>query len=1526
MKQLIALIHLLLIAHLAIACGKVSGKDELAKESGTAGVANPNSPEGSTPGAPPAYVSHTRINPSLLEVTLTKELTSATATNTSNFIFNNGLQAVSVAKKAGEPATLQITTSTQQQINYNLTLLNLTTVESVNLTGVIQITFEGLPSPAITSVAWKDPTNSSNNLPASAYGISLCTLGSGSGSVCTSAPFYNHASLYGNLTPGNAVAYSYRIDAGSWSAEQPIATPLTVSGLADGFHTIYIRGRHTNGYWQAENASDVYTLSWVQDATAPQGVIDPLTQPAAVTASTTFNVRVIGSDVTYFIYCLDNATITDCNSATWQGLSAAPLASLGYGLPIGSYPSNLQPGAVTIRVRAIDASGNLQPSVASGGQYSWVVDTGTVEALFNTTDIAAITTTGTTVSVRVTNIGGAVAYKGKVVAGTDCNAGTGWDALPEITNLSTPITSSGLAANGGYYTICAIGKSLGNQWQGGWTGTATANVVTKYSWVVDTQAPTAAFTWLNDPYAKPTAPTTVTDYQWQVSTSDGVTHYRYAVVSGAGSPCSSATFGAETTVATPIVFSAATTGVNVYKLCVIARDAAGNYQAASAATTEGEWTVDKEPPANNPAFTSVSQSPRSFSVPVIEFAIDNGSAPNDAYFYKVEVSTSSGFGSLISSQTVESCKSETSANCPATLSTKTVTVTVDPYTQGSVYARIQAGDKAGNYRADYGTASAEHYVVGKITGTVRTTAGAAISGVSVRMLDSDGTSLAALYPDQSTNGAGQFTFSNVRTAKNRYRVAAAMSDATYRPAMKRGIAVREEGALGNTISNIGNMILVAQTATTPQTIVGKIIDAEDGWMLGYAQVRLVDWQGNTVGSPVRTVYASLGGITDCDTVTPAGDPPTNIPKMNSANGGICGDYTFTNVTPGTYAIEVTGVSWGTTNQTYNDLRQENIVVSDTGEQKYLVLRAGGSSASLVYDPMQHAFRNGPAIINSPNNGAHGFRIPTGVYANKYMLIDGDSTATQIYNPVDNGQFNGPALTQTANTGSFTIAINAGTHNGKFMIYHGGRVDASLYNPADNTMVAAGAPTNLPLALGAGAHSFAITSGTETGKFLIVRGGGFNQVYMYDPVAHSVSTPAFTLPAVANTGAFAVTITSGTHSGKTLIVLGGNSMNTALYDPATHSMAAGPGLSGSAGAGAHAFSLTSGSEAGNLVFVHGNAVNTSSLYVSSTGLFSAGPGLPATAAAGSSTIPIRTGPQAGKFLTFRGGSNQTFLFDPTAAPFSVAYSLSALTVPGGNIGNGAYAFAIQEVSAGRMPIVRTLVGQDLKILLSWGSQNPRDLDLHMVGTLPSGQTHTNPDDNCDNSLFHVNWRRSAGNWQQQYSAKTRSFIQPDPAYQGQQFFPLNPDTTSALVQDTTTGFGPEMINMIGGYTNGTYWVTVVNWSQWFPAGGSGDTKANQQWDVTDVQLRVYDAEGLAFQMSASQPAVTPTFLAPQPGLVAGCGAGGASDWQQCELWQAFKFTVSGSGPSARVYSPVNTFVNWQDATGTYDYNKCNLSGF
>ncbi|HNJ66005.1 MAG TPA: hypothetical protein PKW28_08930, partial [Turneriella sp.] len=200
------------------------------------------------------------------------------------------------------------------------------------------------------------------------------------------------------------------------------------------------------------------------------------------------------------------------------------------------------------------------------------------------------------------------------------------------------------------------------------------------------------------------------------------------------------------------------------------------------------------------------------------------------------------------------------------------------------------------------------------------------------------------------------------------------------------------------------------------------------------------------------------------------------------------------------------------------------------------------------------------------------------------------------------------------------------------------------------------------------------------------------------------------------------------------------------------------------------------------------------------------------------------------------------------------------------------------------------------------------------------------DDCgtgNNSLFHV-WaaRPSVGmSWAQQYSAKTRTYIQGASQYNSSGYFPLNPDTTTALVQDAITGFGPEAINFIGGYTDGTYWFSVANWSQWFAGSYAGADKFNQQWDVTNVEIKVYDATGLAFQMVAAEPTVTPDFT--EAASQAGCSS--TSDWQQCELWRAFTMTVSGTGPSSRVFTPVNQYANWPDNSGTQDQSKCKMGG-
>jgi len=1149
-------------------CGRATDTSSKDKAASGSGIKSPDDASLQPAGAPPSYVSNTPVNPTEIEITLTAELTDASATNPSNFLFNNGLQAVSIAKKSGAPATLVITTTVQQQISYVVTMLNLTGTNGVTITGVIQVTFTGLPSPNIILVDWRDPTTTTA-LPAALGPITLCVPAQVSGASCVNAPFYNRASTYGILNAPNAVAYKYKVDAGAWSAEIPIATPLNATGLADGYHTFYIIGKHSAGYWQATGASDVYVKSWVQDTTPPTALFDTLTLPASITASQTFNVRAVGTDVSYFRYCLTNGSVTDCSTSTFVG--SPDSAASFWSLPNAVYTNVLTPGNATIKVIGFDASGNGQAAPVAGGTYSFQIDTGAVEAVFDTPDLPSSINNGTTTAaIDILGTFGAAAYKGKIVSGTNCNSGTTWDLLPENT-LATPLTATGLTS--GTWTACAIGKSSsGLYWQGGYAGGTTVTVVTKYSWVIDTTPPTTVINW-NSPITTPTTTTQTAGYDLQISTNDGATQYQWALVTGVGTPCTSATYSALVSIDTAITLNPpdiATTGVSTYKLCVLGRDAAGNTQTT--ATQTAEWTVDVEAPANNPSFAAISQAAQSFNTGVISFQIDNSTATADTLYYRIEVYKDSGLTQQIANTIVKSCKFISAPECPVALGTKTFSTAVDPFVAPQAYARIQAGDSLGNYRTDYSATSGEHYVVGKITGTVEDQSGAPLTGKTVRILDTNGTDLSAQYPAQTTAGVtAAYTFDNVRTSKLRYQIRVD-EDGTHYAATRRSVTAQEKGTLGTIQTNVGITNVVTKAGASAQTLSVKVVDADDGWMLGYADVSLIDYTGATVAT-ARSEWAGV----NCTRVTPSGAPPTNIPKAKFDDVSTCGDVAFAGVNPGTYTVQVNGLSWNSGNQTYNNLNVEN---------------------------------------------------------------------------------------------------------------------AAVFNAA--------------------------------------------------------------------------------------------------------------------------------------------------------------------------------------------------------------------------------------VSKGRIPLVRTLTGQDMKIVLSWGALNPRDLDMHLVGTLPAGQAVTNINgDTCNTTQMHV-WaaRPNVGfSWQQQYSAKSRTYIQGNAAYAGQNFFPTDPSTTSALVQDAITGFGPEAINMITGYTDGTYWVSVVNWGEWYP-GSYGVTKADQQWDVTQIGFKVYDADGLAFEQNAGAPLTAPTQLAPAV-AVAGCQS--TADYAQCEYWQAFKFTIAGSGSAGRSFTPVNTYQNWPDASGAsvHDLNKCTL---
>ena len=81
------------------------------------------------------------------------------------------------------------------------------------------------------------------------------------------------ASTSAALTVGgqNVDFYMYQLNGNAWSAEQPVSSPLALSGLPAGTNTLSILGRSQYGTYLP--SSNALTVSWVVDPAAPATVV-----------------------------------------------------------------------------------------------------------------------------------------------------------------------------------------------------------------------------------------------------------------------------------------------------------------------------------------------------------------------------------------------------------------------------------------------------------------------------------------------------------------------------------------------------------------------------------------------------------------------------------------------------------------------------------------------------------------------------------------------------------------------------------------------------------------------------------------------------------------------------------------------------------------------------------------------------------------------------------------------------------------------------------------------------------------------------------------------------------------------------------------------------------------------------------------------------------------------------------------------------------------------------------------------------
>ncbi len=134
----------------------------------------------------------------------------------------------------------------------------------------------------------------------------------------------------GSFTPTGQAAwaygfthYKYRLDGGSESAEFPISTPLALTGLAPGLHSIAIVAKDDSGVW----VDGGYVLSFTVVADAPTVILsEVLAAPAA------------GDDfIELHNYGTASASIAGCSLFTTDGLPAKLTFAAGTSIPAGGY-------------------------------------------------------------------------------------------------------------------------------------------------------------------------------------------------------------------------------------------------------------------------------------------------------------------------------------------------------------------------------------------------------------------------------------------------------------------------------------------------------------------------------------------------------------------------------------------------------------------------------------------------------------------------------------------------------------------------------------------------------------------------------------------------------------------------------------------------------------------------------------------------------------------------------------------------------------------------------------------------------------------------------------------------------------------------------------------------------------------------------------------------------------------------------------------------------------------------------------
>jgi hypothetical protein len=224
--------------------------------------------------------------------------------------------------------------------------------------------------------------------------------------------------------------------------------------------------------------------------------------------------------------------------------------------------------------------------------------------------------------------------------------------------------------------------------------------------------------------------------------------------------------------------------------------------------------------------------------------------------------------------------------------------------------------------------------------------------------------------------------------------------------------------------------------------------------------------------------------------------------------------------------------------------------------KTLIVYAGGVVDTSLYDPSSNTFSVGPNLTTNAWGGAFSFSLSTGIQSgNIFTVIGNETSISNIYNSASGTFAAGPTILglpvgkNTPDVGTHSIMITSGVNAGKLWLLSGVSnsytYSTSAFYDLNSNSFSVG--PNLITILAGNSKTIYIESGIYSGKYMtFYAGSNAKFTSLYDPIKNAID-PSSILPSSAGNGINKVLLTSGSNSGKMLVINGGSNNTSSIFD-------------------------------------------------------------------------------------------------------------------------------------------------------------------------------------------------------------------------------------------------------------------------------------------------------------------------------------------------------------------------------------------